>query len=61
MRGLLESLKDRGWLPKGINPKRRLGFSSALPDFWGEERDWKLNQSPMASNLIHRANLTRTP
>lgn len=55
MRGLLESLKDRGWLPKGINPKRRLGFSSPLPDFWGEERDWKLNQSPMASNL------TRTP
>ena len=39
---------------------RRLALLVPFPDLLGEERGWKLSQSPMAHDLIDHASVMRT-
>ena len=53
--------KGGGWLSGGTNHLiRRLAHSVPFSDLPGEERGWKLSQSPMAHNLIDHASIMGT-
>lgn len=47
---------DGGWLPGRPNHMiRELELSVPPPDLWGEETDWRWNQTSMTSDLINHA------
>ena len=52
MQSFLKAPKDGGWLPREPMMARRLELKPPLSDFWGGERSWRLNQSPVANDLI---------
>ena len=40
---------------------RGLEFSVPLPDFWGGERSLRLNQLPLARDLVNHDYVTKSP
>ena len=40
---------------------RGLALSFQTPNLWGGERSWRLNQSPVANELINHAYVTKPP